>query len=107
MGKQFVAEFVEFGSFSFRYTFSVGKVVRIKVLLKYGICIRFASCCSCTLVVTPFGIFSNCLMFFFNLLNFFHCDSSSALVRSKINSMTFYDAVSILPTDVARFYYRL
>ena len=47
----------------FDYTFSVGKVVRIKIFLKYGIRIRFVSCCNCILVTT-FGNFDNCLTFF-------------------------------------------
>ena len=42
---------------TFILTYSIGNVVRIKMPLKYGIHIQFASCCNCTSVVTPLGIF--------------------------------------------------
>ena len=42
---------------TFILTYSIGNVVRIKMPLKYGIHIQFASYCNCTSVVTPFGIF--------------------------------------------------
>ena len=77
----------KFTMLSFRYRSPVGKVIRIKIPLKHGI--HFASC---TLIVTPFSNFGNCLAFFFNLFYFFRCESSSTFVV-RANSMTFHDVV--------------
>ena len=69
------------------------KILRIKILLNYGIRIRFASCCSCTLVVTPFGVFGNCLTFFCIFFYFFCWDFLSTSCMDEVNSMTFHNMV--------------
>jgi len=69
--------------------------------LKYEMCIHFASCCSCTLVVTLFDILS------VSMTLFFLRDSSSALVRNEINSMTFHDAFQFFQLILRRFVHDL
>jgi len=82
-----LAALFKFTILSFRYTPPVGKVLRIKISLKYGICVRFASC---PLVIT-FRHFWQLFNVFLFLIFFIFCDFYACLERGKLHDavMTF------------------
>src|SRR5580765_7538275 len=88
---------------SFRYIPPIGKESRMKTPLKNGIRIRFACCSNCTLVVTPCGIFSVSLTFFFSLRLLVRVCTE----RDTIRNLPWRDCDELsLATDVVRLFCR-
>ena len=72
---------------SFWHTLSISNIVRIKMPLKYRMCIQFASCCNCTSVVILLDFF----------IDFFSTrDTLSVFLWSETNTAAYHSAIMTL-----------